>query len=55
LSSSRRQELAEILAPIVEHRLGVKAGDPVRLLALVYCLAIGGATAASKPCDERMP
>jgi hypothetical protein len=55
LSSSRRQELAEILAPVVERRLGVKASDPVRLLALVYSLAVAGTAAAGKPYDERMP
>jgi hypothetical protein len=49
LSPARRLELAEILAPIVERRLGVKSGDPVRFLALVYYLAVGGAAAAGKP------
>jgi uncharacterized RDD family membrane protein YckC len=43
LSPARRLELAEILAPLVERRLGVKSGDPVRFLALVYYLAVGGA------------
>jgi uncharacterized RDD family membrane protein YckC len=49
LSPSRRMELAEILAPIVERRLGMKCGDPVRFLALVYYLAVGGAALAGKP------
>ena len=49
LSPARRMELAEILAPVVERRLGVKSGEPVRFLALVYYLAVGGAAAAGKP------
>lgn len=43
LSPARRQELADVLAPIVEKRLGAKAADPVRFLALVYYVAVGGA------------
>jgi hypothetical protein len=46
LSPARRLELAEIMAPVVERRLGVRAGDPVRFLALVYYLAVGGLTRA---------
>jgi uncharacterized RDD family membrane protein YckC len=49
LSPARRLELAEILAPVVERRLGVKSVDPVRFLALVYSLAVGGAASAGKP------
>jgi uncharacterized RDD family membrane protein YckC len=46
LSPARRSELAEILAPVVERRLEVKFADPVRFLALIYYLAVGGAAAA---------
>ena len=42
LSPARRQELAAILAPVIERRLGVTSVDPVRFLALVYHLAVGG-------------
>jgi uncharacterized RDD family membrane protein YckC len=49
LSPARRLELAEILAPVVERRLGVQATDPVRFLALVYYLAVGGVASAGKP------
>jgi uncharacterized RDD family membrane protein YckC len=48
LSPARRLELAEILAPLVERRLGVKSVDPVRFLALVYYLAVGGAPAEGR-------
>jgi hypothetical protein len=43
LSPARRVELAEVMAPLVEKRLGMRLGDPVRFLALVYYLAVGGA------------
>jgi uncharacterized RDD family membrane protein YckC len=49
LSPARRMELAEILAPVVERRLGVRCGDSVRFLALVYYLAVGGAALTNKP------
>ncbi len=49
LSPARRSELAEILAPIVERRLGVKSGDPVRFLALVHHFAVGGAALPGGP------
>ncbi len=49
LSPARRLELAEVMAPVVERRLGVKFGDPVRLLALVDYLAVGGMAAAGEP------
>ena len=42
LSPARRVELAEVMAPLVEKRLGMKLGDPVRFLALVYYVAVGG-------------
>jgi uncharacterized RDD family membrane protein YckC len=48
LSPARRLELAEILEPIVQRRLSAKFGDPVRFLALVYYLAVGGAATAGK-------
>jgi len=48
LSPARRMELAGLLAPVVQRRLGVQAGDPVRFLALVYYVAVGGAAAAGK-------
>ena len=49
LSPGRRLELAEILAPVVERRLGIPYGDPVRFLALVYDLAVGGVVAGQAP------
>ena len=49
LSPARRLELAEVIAPMVERRLDVKFGDPVRFLALVYHLAVGGAVAGPGP------
>jgi uncharacterized RDD family membrane protein YckC len=45
LSSARRVELAEMLAPTLQRRLGVTVDDPVRFLALVYHRAVGGAGA----------
>ena len=54
LSPARRLELAEMLAPVVERRLDVKFGDPVRFLALVYYLAVGGAaTAGTLPAKAK--
>jgi uncharacterized RDD family membrane protein YckC len=41
LSGPRRQELAEMVAPIFGQRMGVRIGDPVRFLALVYERAVG--------------
>jgi uncharacterized RDD family membrane protein YckC len=43
LSSARRLELAEMLAPVLGARLGMKTGDPVRFLALLYHVAVGAA------------
>jgi uncharacterized RDD family membrane protein YckC len=42
LSGPRRQELAEMVAPIFGQRMGVRTGDPVRFLGLVYERAVGG-------------
>jgi uncharacterized RDD family membrane protein YckC len=42
LSPARRTELADTIAPVFARRLNVKTGDPVRFLALLYHLAIGG-------------
>jgi len=54
LSPARRLELAEILAPVVARRLGMTThkSDPVRFLALVYHLAVGGTAAAGKPHER---
>jgi uncharacterized RDD family membrane protein YckC len=52
LSPARRSELAEMLAPIVERRLGVKSGDPVRFLALVYHFAVGSAALPGGPTSS---
>ena len=46
LSSARRLELAEMVAPVLGARLGMKTGDPVRFLALLYHVAVGAAAAA---------
>ena len=48
LSPARRLELADMIAPTLQRRLGAKPDDPVRFLALVYHLAVGGA-APSRP------
>jgi hypothetical protein len=41
-------ELAEMVAGIIAHRMGVRTGDPVRFLALVYERAVG----ARRPAAE---
>ena len=45
LSPARRMELAEMIAPVLARRLGMKLGDPVRFLALLYHVAVAGASA----------
>ena len=45
LSRGRRLELAEMVAPMLAARLGMKTGDPVRFLALLHHVAVGGAAA----------
>jgi hypothetical protein len=42
-----------MLAPSVERRLGVKSGDAVRFLALVYYLAVRGSTAGTSNLPEK--
>jgi uncharacterized RDD family membrane protein YckC len=42
LSPARRIELANTLAPSLARRLNVKFVDPVRFLALLYHVAVGG-------------
>jgi uncharacterized RDD family membrane protein YckC len=42
LSTPRRLELAEMVAPLFARRMGVLTGDPVRFLALLYERAVGG-------------
>jgi hypothetical protein len=49
LSGPRRLELAELLAPAFAQRMGVRAGDPVRFLALIYERAVG----ARRPQEAR--
>lgn len=51
LSPARRLELAEMIAPTLERRLGAKCDDAVRFLALVYHLAVG--SAASSRIEKR--
>jgi uncharacterized RDD family membrane protein YckC len=48
LSPARRLELAEMIAPQLSRRLGVKGGEPVRLLALLHHAAVG-ALAKGRP------
>jgi uncharacterized RDD family membrane protein YckC len=48
LSPARRSELAEMIAPVVGRRLGMKTGDPVRFLALLYHVAVGAKAGAAK-------
>jgi uncharacterized RDD family membrane protein YckC len=48
LSPPRRLELAEMIAPALAHRMGVRTGDPVRFLALTYERAVG----ARRPQQE---
>jgi len=49
LSPARRVELAEMLAPTLQRRFGVSSDDPVRFLALVFHLAVGGSGAGHSP------
>jgi uncharacterized RDD family membrane protein YckC len=51
LSPARRDELSSIIAPALARRLAMKAGDPVRYLALLYHVAVGSAPAKG----ERSP
>jgi len=53
LSSGRRQELAEMVAPVLGARLGMKTGDPVRFLALVHHVVVGAAAAADGNAKRR--
>jgi len=45
LSPARRNELADTLAPLFARRLNLRAGDPVRFLALLHFVAVGGRVA----------
>jgi uncharacterized RDD family membrane protein YckC len=45
LSHARRIELAEMVAPMLAARFGMKTGDPVRYLALLHHVSVGGAVA----------
>jgi uncharacterized RDD family membrane protein YckC len=49
LSDARRLELAELVAPTLARRLGVRAGDPVRLLGLLYQRHLGRVAPPSGP------
>ena len=49
LSPARRTELADTVAPRFARRLNMKTGDPVRFLALLYHVAIGGRAPEAKP------
>jgi uncharacterized RDD family membrane protein YckC len=42
LSSARRRELADTVAPLFARRLNMKTSDPVRFLALLYFIEVGG-------------
>jgi len=42
LSPARRRELAEMLVPALARRLNMATGDPVRFLALLHHVAVGG-------------
>ena len=45
LSHARRLELAEMIAPTLGARLGMKTGDPVRFLAVLHQVVVGAAVA----------
>jgi hypothetical protein len=45
LAHARRIELAEMLAPILGARFGIKPQDPVRFLALLHHAVVGPAPA----------
>jgi hypothetical protein len=49
LSPGRRTELADTVAPLFARRLGMKTGDPVRFLALLHHVAVGGRAPETKP------
>jgi len=50
LSPARRIELAETIVPMLSRRLGLKPADPIRSLALLHFVAVGGrAHAAASP------
>ncbi len=49
LSAARREELAEMVAPIFARRMGMKARDPVRLLELIHCRAHPAHTTSAEP------
>jgi uncharacterized RDD family membrane protein YckC len=49
LSPARRIELAEMIAPSLARRLNLKPGDPVRFLALLYDVAVGGRAPMARP------
>ena len=48
LAAARRLELAEMVAPALASRLGVRMGDPVRFLALLHHAVAGGAEVPGK-------
>jgi uncharacterized RDD family membrane protein YckC len=41
LSGARARELAELIAPLLAARMGMRAGDPVRFLGLLHQRALG--------------
>jgi hypothetical protein len=45
LSHARRLELAEMIAPTLRARLGMKTGDPVRFLAVLHQVVVGATVA----------
>ena len=49
LSPARQSELANAVAPLFARRLAIEIADPVRFLALLYCVAVGGRTVVAKP------
>ena len=52
LSHARRLELAEMMAPMLGARLGMKTGDTVRFLALLHHVVVGVAQ-AMKPAVRK--
>lgn len=54
LAPARRQELAETIAPVFARRLSVKAGDPVRFLALLHHVAVGGQAKSSPAISAKV-
>jgi hypothetical protein len=49
LSPARRIELAETLAPTLSRRLNLNPADPVRFLALLHFVAVGGRAQVGAP------